>query len=89
MKVSLMLLTLLACHLTDEETMSHKENLSVSNAKHKSVVLLTMQPDFLSLRLSLLYHNCLYIVYNCFILFTEKKPAFGNGLLLKTVYNKC
>lgn len=68
--------------------MSHKENLSVSNAKHKSVVILTMQPDFLSLGLSLLYHNRLYIVYNCYILFTEKKPAFRNGLLLKMVYNR-
>lgn len=52
--------------------MSHKENLSVSNAKHKSVVILMTQPDFLSLGLSLLYHNCLYIVYNCYILFRKR-----------------
>lgn len=61
--------------------MSHKEKLSIYNAKHKLVIILTMRPNFLSLGLSLLYHYCL--------LFIEKKPAFRNGCLLKMVYNRC
>lgn len=37
--------------------MSHKEKLSIYKAKHTLVIILTMQPNFLSLGLSLLYHN--------------------------------